>query len=54
MKTGEENVLQRTVVLLTEDRGLSAKALSQQVPVRTFPNFLKWACPDAEKSVKNI
>uniref|UniRef100_A0A915M9T6 glycogenin glucosyltransferase n=1 Tax=Meloidogyne javanica TaxID=6303 RepID=A0A915M9T6_MELJA len=37
-----------------KDRGLSAKALSQQVPVRTFPNFLKWACPDAEKSVKNI
>uniref|UniRef100_A0A1I8BPX8 PINc domain-containing protein n=1 Tax=Meloidogyne hapla TaxID=6305 RepID=A0A1I8BPX8_MELHA len=49
----EEAVLQRTVVLLTEDRGLSAKALASRVPVRTFPNFLKWAFPDAEKSTKN-
>uniref|UniRef100_A0A914H3V2 PIN domain-containing protein n=1 Tax=Globodera rostochiensis TaxID=31243 RepID=A0A914H3V2_GLORO len=35
--------LERTVVLLTEDRGLSAKAEAEKVPVRTMQSFVRWA-----------
>uniref|UniRef100_A0A7N8Y167 Telomerase-binding protein EST1A n=1 Tax=Mastacembelus armatus TaxID=205130 RepID=A0A7N8Y167_9TELE len=35
--------LQREVVLLTDDRNLSVKALTRNVPVRDIPAFLNWA-----------
>ncbi|WKY01935.1 hypothetical protein Q1695_015726 [Nippostrongylus brasiliensis] len=33
----------RNVVLLTEDRVLNMKAMSQQIPCRTMTRFMKWA-----------
>lgn len=41
--TSGEIHFQRMVVLLTEDRGLSVKALAEKIPVRTIPDFTKWA-----------
>lgn len=35
-------VLFREVVLLTTDRNLRVKALSQNVPVRELNDFIKW------------
>jgi protein SMG6 len=35
--------LVRDVVLLTEDRNLRVKALSNDLPVRELPDFIKWA-----------
>jgi rRNA-processing protein FCF1 len=34
--------LERSVVLLTEDRALSIKAMAARIPVRTVPKFMKW------------
>ncbi|VDK73374.1 unnamed protein product, partial [Onchocerca ochengi] len=35
--------LYRSVVLLTEDRALNIKAVCENIPCRTVPNFMKWA-----------
>lgn len=33
----------RNVVLLTDDRALSIKAMCANIPCRTIPSFIKWA-----------
>ncbi|VDN06587.1 unnamed protein product [Thelazia callipaeda] len=38
--------LYRSVVLLTEDRALNIKAVCENMPCRTIPSFMKWACLD--------
>lgn len=40
---GEGVKLERSVVLLTEDRALRIKALLSHVPTKTPPAFLAWA-----------
>lgn len=41
--TGEVRFLVREVVLLTTDRNLRVKALTNDIPVRELPDFIKWA-----------
>ncbi|XP_058832395.1 uncharacterized protein LOC131690537 isoform X2 [Topomyia yanbarensis] len=42
-KRGEIRYIIREVVLLTTDRNLRVKALSNDLPVRELPDFIKWA-----------
>ncbi|CRK96809.1 CLUMA_CG010028, isoform B [Clunio marinus] len=42
-KKGEVRHLVREVVLLTTDRNLRVKALTNDIPVRELPDFIKWA-----------
>ncbi|XP_053691492.1 telomerase-binding protein EST1A [Sabethes cyaneus] len=42
-KRGEIRYIMREVVLLTTDRNLRVKALSNDLPVRELPDFIKWA-----------
>ncbi|XP_065077390.1 telomerase-binding protein EST1A isoform X2 [Ochlerotatus camptorhynchus] len=42
-KRGEVRYISREVVLLTTDRNLRVKALSNDLPVRELPDFIKWA-----------
>lgn len=42
-KTGEVRHLVREVVLLTTDRNLRVKALTNDIPVRELRDFIKWA-----------
>ncbi|KXJ78569.1 hypothetical protein RP20_CCG004260 [Aedes albopictus] len=42
-KRGEVRYIIRDVVLLTTDRNLRVKALSNDLPVRELPDFIKWA-----------
>lgn len=42
-KGNDPNSIKRDVVLLTTDRNLRVKALSQNVPVRELPDFIKWS-----------
>ncbi|RWS23446.1 telomerase-binding protein EST1A-like protein [Leptotrombidium deliense] len=42
-ESGEIINIFRETVLLTEDRNLRVKALSQHVPVKSLPVFLQWA-----------
>lgn len=42
-KRGEVRFITRDVVLLTTDRNLRVKALSNDLPVRELPDFIKWA-----------
>lgn len=42
-KRGEVRYITRDVVLLTTDRNLRVKALSNDLPVRELPDFIKWA-----------
>lgn len=42
-KRGEVRYIIREVVLLTTDRNLRVKALSNDLPVRELPDFIKWA-----------
>jgi len=41
--TGEVRHLVRELVLLTTDRNLRVKALTNDIPVRELPDFVKWA-----------
>lgn len=41
--TGEVRYLVREVVLLTTDRNLRVKALTNDIPVRELSDFIKWA-----------
>lgn len=43
MISGGRRKLYRDVVLLTDDRSLRLKAISKDMPVRTLPDFIKWA-----------
>lgn len=43
LRIGDAQVIVREVVLLTTDRNLRVKALSQNVPVRELPDFIKWS-----------
>lgn len=40
---GDIRFIFREVVLLTNDRNLRVKALSNNLPVRELPDFVKWA-----------
>ena len=40
---GEPVRLTRDVVLLTDDRNLHLKAHTQNIPVKSLPDFLSWA-----------
>lgn len=42
-KTGEVRYIVREVVLLTTDRNLRVKALTNEIPVRELHDFVKWA-----------
>lgn len=42
-KRGEVRYIKREVVLLTTDRNLRVKALSNDLPVRELPDFIKWS-----------
>lgn len=42
-KTGEVRYVYREVVLLTTDRNLRVKALTNELPVRELHDFVKWA-----------
>ncbi|KAL3078956.1 hypothetical protein niasHS_014738 [Heterodera schachtii] len=50
--SAESTKLERTVVLLTEDRGLSAKAEAEKIPVRTMQSFVRWALTPEEGQTK--
>lgn len=41
-KTGEVRFIKREVVLLTTDRNLRVKALTNDIPVRELPDFIRW------------
>lgn len=41
--TGEVRHLVREIVLLTTDRNLRVKALTNDIPVRELHDFIKWA-----------
>ena len=40
---GGKRKLYRDVVLLTEDRNLVLKAMGRDMPVRSLPDFIRWA-----------
>lgn len=42
-ETGEVRYVVREVVLLTTDRNLRVKALTNELPVRELHDFVKWA-----------
>lgn len=42
-KKGEVRYVVREVVLLTTDRNLRVKALTNELPVRELNDFVKWA-----------
>lgn len=43
LATGEVRHLLREVVLLTTDRNLRVKAITNDIPVRELRDFVKWA-----------
>lgn len=43
IKEGGRRKLYRDVVLLTEDRNLTLKAMARDMPVRSLPDFIRWA-----------
>lgn len=43
IKEGGRRKLYRDVVLLTEDRNLVLKAMGRDMPVRSLPDFIRWA-----------
>ena len=41
--TGDVRYIVREVVLLSSDRNLRVKALTNDIPVRELPDFVRWA-----------